>query len=172
MQGPRTQFASCGETDIAYQVMGTGPVDLLVFPGPPIPVDSIDDEPSMFRFHRRLASFSRLIRFDQRGQGSSSRAPLDAVGPDYWAEDALSILDAVGSEQATIFASTYFSASALVLAAEHPERVRSLVIVNGAARTLWAPDYPLERKQVSRTVSRRLGWNRTRSRRASMASKR
>lgn len=146
MQGPRTQFASCGETDIAYQVMGTGPVDLLVFPGPPIPVDSIDDEPSMFRFHRRLASFSRLIRFDQRGQGSSSRAPLDAVGPDYWAEDALSILDAVGSEQATIFASTYFSASALVLAAEHPERVRSLVIVNGAARTLWAPDYPLGAK--------------------------
>ncbi|MCB0930327.1 MAG: adenylate/guanylate cyclase domain-containing protein [Mycobacterium sp.] len=126
--------------------MGTGPVDLLVFPGPPIPVDSIDDEPSMFRFHRRLASFSRLIRFDQRGQGSSSRAPLDAVGPDYWAEDALSILDAVGSEQATIFASTYFSASALVLAAEHPERVRSLVIVNGAARTLWAPDYPLGAK--------------------------
>lgn len=121
--------------------MGDGPADLLVVPGPPIPIDSIDDEPSMFRFHRRLASFSRLIRFDQRGQGSSSRAPLDAIGPGYWAQDALAVLDAVGSEQATIFASTYFVASALVLAAEHPERVRSLVIVNGAARTLWAPDY-------------------------------
>lgn len=141
MQGPRTQFASCGEADVAYQVMGDGPADLLVVPGPPIPIDSIDDEPSMFRFHRRLASFSRLIRFDQRGQGSSSRAPLDAIGPGYWAQDALAVLDAVGSEQATIFASTYFVASALVLAAEHPERVRSLVIVNGAARTLWAPDY-------------------------------
>ncbi len=141
MQGLRTQFASCGEADVAYQVMGDGPADLLVVPGPPIPIDSIDDEPSMFRFHRRLASFSRLIRFDQRGQGSSSRAPLDAIGPGYWAQDALAVLDAVGSEQATIFASTYFVASALVLAAEHPERVRSLVIVNGAARTLWAPDY-------------------------------
>ncbi len=141
MQGLRTQFASCGEADVAYQVMGVGPADLLVVPGPPIPIDSIDDEPSMFRFHRRLASFSRLIRFDQRGQGSSSRAPLDAIGPGYWAQDALAVLDAVGSEQATIFASTYFVASALVLAAEHPERVRSLVIVNGAARTLWAPDY-------------------------------
>lgn len=143
MQAPRTQFASCGDTDIAYQVVGDGPTDLLVFSGPPIPVDSIDDEPSMFRFHRRLASFSRLIRFDQRGEGSSSRAPLDAIGPEHWAQDALSVLNAVGSEQATLFASTYFAASALILAAAHPERVRGLVIVNGAARTLWAPDYPV-----------------------------
>jgi class 3 adenylate cyclase len=141
VQGLRTQFASCGEADVAYQVMGDGPADLLVVPGPPKPKADLEDEPSMFRFHRRLASFSRLIRFDQRGQGSSSRAPLDAIGPGYWAQDALAVLDAVGSEQATIFASTYFVASALVLAAEHPERVRSLVIVNGAARTLWAPDY-------------------------------
>lgn len=146
VQGPRTQFASCGDIDIAYQVVGNGPTDLLVFSGPPIPVDSIDDEPSMFRFHRRLASFSRLIRFDKRGEGSSSRAPLDAIGPDYWAQDALAVLDAVGSEQATVFASTYFAACALLLAAEHPERVSGLVVVNGAARTLWAPDYPLGAK--------------------------
>ncbi|MCH9767848.1 MAG: adenylate/guanylate cyclase domain-containing protein [Actinomycetia bacterium] len=142
MQAPRTRFASCGDTDIAYQVVGDGPTDLLVFSGPPIPVDSVDDDPSMFRFHRRLASFSRLIRFDQRGEGSSSPAPLDAVGPEQWAQDALSVLDAVGSEQATVFASVYFAASAFILAAEHPERVRGLVIVNGAARTMWAPDYP------------------------------
>lgn len=143
MRAKRTQFASCGDTDIAYQVFGDGPTDLLMFSGPPIPVDSIDAEPSMFRFHRRLASFSRLIRFDQRGEGSSSRAPLDAIGPKYWAQDALSVLNAVGSKQATIFASAYFAASAFVLAAEHPDRVRSIVIVNGAARTLWAPDYPV-----------------------------
>ncbi len=146
MQAPRTQFASCGDTDIAYQVLGDGPVDLLVFSGPPIPVDSVDDEPSMYRFQRRLASFSRLIRFDQRGEGSSSRAPLDAIGPRQWAQDALSVLNAVGSETATIFASTYFAASALLLSAEHPERVRGLVIVNGAARTLEAPDYQVGAK--------------------------
>ncbi|MCH9736439.1 MAG: adenylate/guanylate cyclase domain-containing protein [Actinomycetia bacterium] len=142
MQAPRTQFASCGDTDIAYQVVGDGPTDVLVVPGPAIPVDSVDDDPSMFRFHRRLASFSRLIRFDQRGQGSSSNAPLDALGPKHWAQDALSVLNAVGSEKATIFASSYFAASAFVLAAEYPERVRGLVIINGAARTMWAPDYP------------------------------
>jgi class 3 adenylate cyclase len=109
-----------------------------------IPVDSIDDEPSMYRFHRRLASFSRLIRFDVRGVGLSSRVPsVDIIGPEFWAEDAIAVLDAVGSEQATIFAPTVAGATGLVLAADYPERVRSLVIVNGAARVLWAADYPV-----------------------------
>ena len=41
---PRTRYASCGETDIAYQVFGDGPIDLLVLPGPLIPIDTIDGE--------------------------------------------------------------------------------------------------------------------------------
>ena len=130
--------------DIAYQVFGDAPLDLLVLPGPFIPIDTIDAEPSMYRFHRRLASFSRVIRFDQRGIGLSSRVPsMDVVGPTFWAEDAIAVMDAVGCQQATIFASNYTGMSGLVLAADYPERVRSLVIVNGAARTLWAPDYPI-----------------------------
>jgi class 3 adenylate cyclase len=130
--------------DIAYQVFGDGPIDLLVLPGPSIPIDSIDAEPSMYRFHRRLASFGRVIRFDQRGIGLSSRVPsMDVIGPTFWAEDAIAVMDAVGCGQATIFAPSYTAMSGLVLAADYPERVRSLVIVNGAARTLWAPDYPV-----------------------------
>jgi hypothetical protein len=130
--------------DIAYQVFGNAPPDLLVLPGPFVPVDTIDAEPSMYRFHRRLASFSRVIRFDQRGIGLASRVPsMDVVGPTFWAEDAIAVMDAVGCQQATIFASNYTGMSGLVLAADYPERVRGLVIVNGAARTLWAPDYPV-----------------------------
>ena len=68
--------------DIAYQVFGDGPVDLLVLSGPSIPIDSVDAEPSMYRFHRRLASFSRVIRFDPRGLGLSSRVPsAGMIGP-------------------------------------------------------------------------------------------
>ena len=68
--------------DIAYQVLGDGPVDLVVLPGPFISFDSIDAEPALYRFHRRLASFARVIRFDQRGMGASSRtASIDAIGP-------------------------------------------------------------------------------------------
>jgi class 3 adenylate cyclase len=130
--------------DIAYQVLGDGLTDLLVLPGPFVPIDSIDDEPSMYRFHRRLASFSRVIRFDYRGIGLSSRMPsMNMLGPAYWAEDAIAVMDAVGCQQVTIFAPSFHAMNGLVLAADYPERVRSLVVVNGAARVLWAPDYPV-----------------------------
>lgn len=147
-QSPRTRYAACGggdrQLDIAYQVFGDGPTDLLVLPGPSIPIDTIDAEPSMYRFHRRLAAFSRVIRFDFRGMGLSSRIPsIEMLGPRFWAEDAVAVMDAVGCEQAAVFAPSFNTMAGLVLAADYPERVRSLVIVNGAARVLRAPDYPV-----------------------------
>ena len=141
---PRTRYASCGEIDIAYQTFGDGPVDLLVLPGPLIPIDCVDLEPSMHRFHRRLAAFCRVIRLDQRGIGLSSRVPsLDMMGPESWANDAIAVMNAVGCERATIFAPGFTSLTGLVLAADYPERVSSLVIANGSARTLRGPDYPI-----------------------------
>jgi class 3 adenylate cyclase len=143
-QVTRTRYATSSDVDIAYQVFGDGPTDMLVLPGPSIPIDTIDAEPTMYRFHRRLASFSRVIRLDQRGVGLSSRAPsLDLIGPKFWAKDAISVMDAVGCERATIFAPGFASMTGLVLAADYPERVSNLVIINGAARTLRAPDYPM-----------------------------
>ncbi|MGH3633161.1 MAG: adenylate/guanylate cyclase domain-containing protein [Mycobacterium sp.] len=143
-QVPRTRYAGCGDIDIAYQVFGDGPTDLLVLPGPSIPIDTIDAEPSMYRFHRRLASFSRVIRFDFRGMGLSSRiASLDGLGPRLWAQDAIAVLDAVGCEQVSIFAPSFNAMAGLILAADYPERVRSMVIINGAARVVQAPDYPV-----------------------------
>jgi class 3 adenylate cyclase len=142
-QFPRTRYASCSEVDIAYQVLGDGPNDVLVLPGPSIPIDTIDADPSMYRFHRRLASFSRVIRLDQRGVGMSSRVSRDVIGPEFWAKDAIAVMDAIGCERATVFAPGFGSMTGLVLAADYPERVSSLVIVNGAARTLRADDYPM-----------------------------
>jgi class 3 adenylate cyclase len=141
---PRTRYASRGDLDIAYQVLGDGPVDLIMMPGPFIPIDSIDDEPSMYRFYRRLCSFSRVIRFDHRGMGMSSRiGSADTITPTCWAEDAVAVMDAVGCESATIFASGFTAMSALFLAADRPERVSNLVIINGGARVLWAADYEM-----------------------------
>ncbi|OSC39740.1 adenylate/guanylate cyclase domain-containing protein [Mycobacterium decipiens] len=146
-QAPRTRYARCGDIDIAYQVLGDGPPDLLVLPGPFVPIDSIDDEPSLYRFHRRLASFSRVIRFDHRGVGLSSRmASMTMLGPKFWAEDAIAVMDAVRCEQATIFAPNFHAMNGLVLAADYSERVRSLIVVNGSARAMWAPDYPVGAK--------------------------
>ncbi len=110
--------------DIAYQVRGDGPTDLVMLPGPFVPIGSIDDEPSMYRFHRRLASFSRLIRLDHRGIGLSSLVPsVDLMGPKFWAQDAIAVMDAVGCEQATIFAPSFHAMNGLVLAADYPDRV-------------------------------------------------
>jgi class 3 adenylate cyclase len=143
-QAPRTRYASGGDIDIAYQVLGDGPSDLLVLSAPFIPIDSIDAEPSMHRFHRRLASFSRVIRLDHRGIGLSSRVPsVDVLGPTFWAADAIAVMDAVGCVQAAIFAPSFSAMTGVVLAADHPERVRSLLIVNGTPRMVRAPDYPI-----------------------------
>ena len=129
--------------DIAYQVIGDGAHDLVVLPTALIPIDAIAAEPSMNRFHQRLASFCRVIRFDYRGTGLSSRVPSpDVIGPQFWAEDAIAVMDAVGCPKATIFVSGWASMIGLVLAANYPDRVNGLVIVNGAARFSWAADYP------------------------------
>jgi class 3 adenylate cyclase len=140
----RTRYARCGEIDIAYQELGDGPHELLMYPGNSIPVDCIDTEPSMARFHRRLASFARILRFDQRGIGLSGHLPMSAaLGPKPWAEDAIAVLDAVGVEQATVFAPVFSAMAAITLAAHHPDRVRSLILINASARAMWAPDYQI-----------------------------
>jgi pimeloyl-ACP methyl ester carboxylesterase len=144
--------------EIAYQVIGDGAHDLVVMPPALIPIDSIAAEPSMNRFHQRLASFCRVIRFDHRGTGLSSRVPsIDAIGTEFWAEDAIAVMDAVGCAKATIFVSGWSSMVGLVLAANYPDRVNGLAIVNGAARFLWADDYPfgvtLSRSTALMTVS-------------------
>jgi class 3 adenylate cyclase/voltage-gated potassium channel Kch len=139
----RIEYADVGGVSIAYQTLGDGPLDLLVVPGISVPIDAIDEDPSFARFHGRLASFSRLIRFDVRGVGSSDPVSLSSPPTfDDWAEDALGVLDATGSQQATVFAAYGSIATAILLARAHPERVRSFVFFHGIPRSLRAPDYP------------------------------
>jgi pimeloyl-ACP methyl ester carboxylesterase len=139
----RTRYARCGDEDIAYQVLGDGSLDLLLFLGVFIPIDCIDEEPSMARFQRRLATFARVLRFDVRGVGLSDRgSPLAPPTQAQWVEDAVAVLDAVGSERAAVLAPFQASPMGLMLAATHPERVKSLILVNAFARVIQAPDYP------------------------------
>jgi pimeloyl-ACP methyl ester carboxylesterase len=130
--------------EIAYQVVGDGPVDLLLYTGAGVPIDCVDDEPSMARFQRRLASFGRLLRFDTRGTGLSDRgSPSTPPTAEQWVEDGLAVLDAVDSEHAAVLAPWAHSPVGLLLAATHHDRVAKLVVINGRARTMWAPDYPM-----------------------------
>jgi pimeloyl-ACP methyl ester carboxylesterase len=70
---PETRYARSGEVNIAYQVGGDGPIDLVLVHGFISHLDLDWAEPRMARFLDRLASFSRLIRFDKRGTGLSDR---------------------------------------------------------------------------------------------------
>ncbi len=139
----RTRYAKCGDMDIAYQVLGEGPIDLLLLTGAVIPIDCMDDEPSMARFQRRLSAFGRLLRFDGLGIGLSDRgSPSAPPTLEQRAQAAVAVLDTVGSERAAVLAMFLDSPGGLTLAARYLERVSSLIVVNGSARLMPAPDYP------------------------------
>jgi class 3 adenylate cyclase len=143
-ESPEIRFARTGSRHIAYQVFGSGSLDLLVFSSAVLPIESMDEEPSLARFHRRLASFSRVIRFDARGIGlSDPHVPSGTAVLDEWVSDSVSVLDAIGSERAAVLAPRDASTQGLLLAATHPERVSSLVFINGTARMARAEDYPV-----------------------------
>jgi class 3 adenylate cyclase len=127
---------------LAYQVAGEGPVDLLVVQSTFVPVDALDEEPALARFHRRLATFCRVITFDFRGIGLSDPvAPTAIPSIDHWAADAVAVLDAAGSEKATVLAPGIGSLVGLLVAATRPDRVTSLITVNGTARLSPATCY-------------------------------
>jgi class 3 adenylate cyclase/pimeloyl-ACP methyl ester carboxylesterase len=158
----KTRYAKAGDVDVAYQVIGDGPLDLLLGTGFVVPIDCMDDEPAMARFQRRLASFSRLIRFDVRGTGLSERGlPAESPGPltigEGFRDCSLAVLDAVGSEQAALLTAYIASPGGITLAATNPERVSHLVLVNAFARLLWASDYPSGVDQSTFDSSLRLG---------------
>jgi class 3 adenylate cyclase len=143
-ESPEIRFTKSGAVHIAYQVLGAGAPDILAFSSAVLPIDSVDEEPSLARFHRRLASFGRLIRFDARGVGLSDPVvPAGSVTLEQWVEDALAVLDAVGSKQAAVLAPRDSSLQGVLLAATFPERVASLVLINGTARMARAEDYPV-----------------------------
>jgi len=78
----RTRYAKCGDMDIAYQVLGEGPIDLLLLTGAVIPIDCMDDEPSMARFQRRLSAFGRLLRFDCPKSFGREEFGFDGAAPE------------------------------------------------------------------------------------------
>ena len=137
---PATRYARSGEASIAYQVHGEGEVDLLVVSGWISHLEHGWEAAPARRFLKRLTEFSRVIIFDPRASGLS-----DDLGVDYTlqqdTEDALAVLDAVGSERVAVYGRWLGGALAVKLAAEHPERIVALALYASAARTTWAPDY-------------------------------
>jgi pimeloyl-ACP methyl ester carboxylesterase len=142
VQPPQTRFTQAGGVRIAYQVVGSGPLDVVFVPGMIGHVDFWWEDPRAARLFRRLASFARLILFDKRGIGASDRssdwAPLEER-----IDDLRAVMDATAAAKPAIIGVSEGGPMSLLFAATHPSRCRALCLVGGFAKVVRAPDYPL-----------------------------
>lgn len=139
---PTTHYADSAGVSIAYQVHGEGPLDLVFVPGFVSHVELIWEEPTVAAFFRRLASFTRLVVFDKRGQGLSDRLGRPPTLEESM-DDLRAVMDAAGCERPALFGISEGGPMAALFAATHPERVSSLVLYGTYARMVEAPDYPI-----------------------------
>ena len=143
MQRPPTRFAWNGDVSLAYQVCGEGPTDLVYLQGYCSNVDANWDGPHLARFLRGLAAHARLIITDRRGWGCSERfTPGDVSDVDTLTDDVLAVMEATGSDRASILATYECAIVALLFAATYPERTRSLVLVDPQVTYLPTDDMP------------------------------
>ncbi len=144
MTAPQTKYARSGGVHIAYQVIGEGPFDLVLIPGWVSHVELLWEEPTIARFFRRLASFSRLILFDKRGTGMSDPVPLTQLPTlEERMDDVRAVMDAASSERAALFGVSEGGPMAFLFAATYPERTTALVLYGEYARMAQGPDYPI-----------------------------
>jgi pimeloyl-ACP methyl ester carboxylesterase len=138
---PQTQYAKSGDTSIAYQVVGDGPIDVVLALGFATHLELQWESPPFAQFFERISSFSRLIIFDKRGSGLSD--PVTEVPTlEQRVDDVRAVMDAAGSERAALLGVSEGAPMSVLLAAAHPERVSALVLYGAMGRTTEAPDYP------------------------------
>ena len=138
---PDTNYAPSGDIQIAYQITGDGPTDLVWAPGTFSHLDLDWDSPLKRKFIERLGSFCRLIRFDKRGTGLSDR-PMRMATLEERTDDIRAVMNAVGSAQASIMGVSEGASMACLFAATFPKRTRSLIVWGGQARWVKTEDYP------------------------------
>ncbi len=136
-----TRYARSGEVGLAYQVVGSGAIDLVVVTGWLSHLEAAWQWPPLAGFLRRLAGLGRLIVFDGRGTGLSDPGPAGSLLEDR-AADLRAVLDAAGAQRAALIGLGEGAATALVFAATHPERTRALVLYGANARTTAGDGHP------------------------------
>ena len=140
---PATRYARSGELNIAYQVVGDGPFDLVYVPGWVSNLDLMWEEPSYAGLLERFASFSRLILFDKRGTGLSDPVPFDQLPTlEQRMDDVRAVMDAAGSERAALLGHSEGGNMCILFAATYPDRASALVLVGCYAKRIRSDDYP------------------------------
>lgn len=158
---PATQYTKSGHINIAYQVFGTGPVDLVYIPGWVSNIDLMWACPELVDFLTELGKISRVILFDKRGTGLSDRI-VELSTLEERMDDIRAVMDAVSSEKAVLFGHSEGGSVSALFAATYPNRTHSLITFGIFAKRIYAPNYPWaptyeERQEVYRMIEKNWG---------------
>jgi class 3 adenylate cyclase/alpha-beta hydrolase superfamily lysophospholipase len=138
-----THYAKSGDVHVAYQVFGSGPIDLVLAPGFVSQIENYWDQPDLARWLLRLGNFARVIMFDKRGTGLSD--PVSEVPSlELRMDDVRAVMDAVGTERAAQLGISEGGPLATLFAATYPQRCRGLVLYGSFARSSWITPEGLE----------------------------
>ena len=139
---PEVQFVTSGDVSIAYQVVGEGPVDLVLVHGWVCSFQPGWERRQIASFYNSLSAIGRLIQFDKRGTGLSDRVSGIAALEERM-DDVRAVMDAVGSKRAVLLGISEGGPMVTLFAATYPERTAGIVLIGSFARRSWAPDYPI-----------------------------
>ena len=136
-------YAKSGDVSIAYQVTGAGERDLVYVPGWVSNIEVMWEDPGLARFLGRLSSFARLITFDKRGTGLSDAVSVgDLPTLEVRMDDLRAVMDAAGSQRATLFGHSEGGNMCVLFAATYPDRTDGLILTGSYARRIRSPEYP------------------------------
>ncbi len=152
---PRTNYTKSGEFNIAYQVVGNGPVDIIYIPGWVSNIDMMWSEPRLAAFLSRLSLFSRLILFDKRGTGLSDRTDEYSTMEERM-EDIHAVMNATHSEKAFLFSHSEGGSVSLLFSLNYPEKTLGVMGFGIFAKRRYSEDYPWAPTDEEREVSNKL----------------
>ena len=152
---PETRYAQSGGLDIAYQVVGEGPLEILFVPGFASNLEIMWELPAFGRILQRLSSLGRLVTLDKRGMGLSDRS-MGAGAPEDRMDDLRAVIEAAGLSRPAIVAISEGGPLSLLFATTYPDRAKALVLWGTFSRLSRAPDYPegFEPEQMERFFER------------------
>jgi pimeloyl-ACP methyl ester carboxylesterase len=130
---PETRYAQSEDVSIAYQVMGDGPIDIILVPGLTSNIEIFHELPGYTATLRRLAKFARVVTFDKRGQGLSDRMS-GAPSLEQRIDDVRAVMDEIGSRRTAILSFSEGACMSALFAATYPERVSHLILFGGFSR--------------------------------------
>jgi class 3 adenylate cyclase len=141
MRTPDVSYARSGDVAIAYQAVGTGPLDIVFVRGLTGDLLSTWEQPLLVRLVEELAIHGRVLMLDKRGSGLSDRL-RDVPSVETSMDDIRAVMDDAGSDRAVLFTGSSATGIGVLFAATYPERSAGLVLVDPRARGIRAPDYP------------------------------